>query len=593
MKIVRCYRYLTFIFICSLFLISTSYGNAIGNENNEGASQAYEALFEKASDEGHVKVIVRLAVSGIEKMTEASRSFRSVSPGQVFPSDAVQADYVLAQAIGSAADSVLHSLDPTEYVVNHTYSTVPFLAMDVSSKALSALQSMPSVLGIVEDLPVKFNENRESQKRSLENPFADNTSVSPNLKLIGADAAWRKGYTGAGWYVAILDTGIRSSHEMFHGKSIVEACFSANSGCPNQSTEMMGSGSAAHYYDYNFVNGYDHGTHVAGIAAGNSGTVFGVGKDADIIAVQVFSRFSTSSECFPHTHCVLSYTSDQLKGLEYVYSIRGSYSISAVNMSIGGGKYDSYCDSSPLKAAIDNLREAGIATIISSGNDGFCGAIGGPACISSSVSIGAADYEDYETSFSNWRRTLVDFFAPGYQIYSAIAATDAGYASWSGTSMAAPHVAGAWTLMKQCESGGDVTELYNALKETGKKVTTRCGETDSRPRINVGSAISYLKGILPAPTLSVTTNGTKVTVSWNSVPTAENYVLFYAPYPGFLSEASRQIPMGSKTTISADLPAGSSYYVAVKAYNDTGSSDYSNIELFSITANASGSMPRD
>lgn len=592
MKIVRCYRHLTLIFIGALFLISTSYGNAIGNENNAGASQAYEALFEKAADEGHVKVIVRLAVPGIEKLTEASRSFRSVSPGQVFPSDAVQADYVLAQAIGSVSDSVLHSLDATEYVVNHTYSTVPFLAMDVSLKALLALQSIPSVLDIIEDLPVKLNENRESQKRPLGNPsFADNTTVSANLKLIGADVAWNRGYTGAGWYVAILDTGIRSTHEMFKGKTIVEACFSSSSDCPNNSNEMKGSGSAAHYSDD--YAGYGHGTHVAGIAAGNSGTVFGVAKDADIIAVQVFSRISDSYICYPNTLCVNAYNSDLLKGLEYVYSIRGSYSISAVNMSLGGGKYDSYCDGDPLKPAIDNLREAGIATVIASGNNGYCGAINAPACISSSVSIGATDYEDYETYFSNWSRTLVDFFAPGYQIYSATPATDTSYDAWDGTSMATPHVAGAWTLMKQCESGGDVTELYNALKETGKKVTTRCGGTDSRPRINVGSAISYLKGILPGPVLSVTTNGTKVTVSWNSVPTAESYVLFYAPYPEFLSEASPQIPMGSKTTISADLPAGSSYTVAVKAYNDAGSSDYSNFESFSITANTTGPMPRD
>jgi len=148
-------------------------------------------------------------------------------------------------------------------------------------------------------------------------------------------------------------------------------------------------------------------------------------------------------------------------------------------------------------------------------------------------------------------------------------------------------------LLKQSESDGDVTELYTALKETGQKVTTRCGGTDSRPRIDVGSAISYLKGILPAPTLSVTTNGLRVTASWNSVPTAKNYVLYYAANPGFLPEASHQIPMESKTTLSTEDPAGSSYYVAVKAYGDAGSSNYSNIELFSIAADATGPMPRN
>ena len=146
--------------------------------------------------------------------------------------------------------------------------------------------------------------------------------------------------------------------------------------------------------------------------------------------------------------------------------------------------------------------------------------------------------------------------------------------------------------MKQCESNGDVTELYNALKETGKSIASRCG-SGSRPRINVGNAISYLKGILPAPTLSVAVNGTNVTVSWNLVPTAESYVLFYGLDRGFLLEGGHQIPMGNKTTITADLPVGTLYYVAVKAYNDAGSSDYSNAEVVNVTANATGAMPQE
>ena len=266
-----------------------------------------------------------------------------------------------------------------------------------------------------------------------------------------------------------------------------------------------------------------------------------------LLRCRCFQGFSGIDECHPNTRCVQSYDSDQLKGMEYVYSIRGSYSIAVVNMSLGGGKYDSYCDDEPLKAVIDNLREAGIATIIASGNDYLCGAINSPACISSSVSIGAVNDEDLETDFSNWQPgPWWIFFAPGYQIYSATAASDDSYDSWDGTSMATPHVAGAWTLMKQCESNGDVTELYNALKETGNNVTTRCGGADSRPRINVGNAISYLKGILPAPTLSVTINGTNVTISWNSVPTAESYVLFYGFDRGFLLGPDHQIPMGDK-----------------------------------------------
>ena len=275
--------------------------------------------------------------------------------------------------------------------------------------------------------------------------------------------------------------------------------------------------------------------------------------------------------------------------MEYVYTIRGSYSIASVNMSIGGDYHDAYCDGEDIKSVIDNLREVGIATVIASGNDGWCGAINSPACISSSVSVGATNNDDQETDFSNWHPSLVDFFAPGYQIYSATAASDNSYEAWDGTSMSTPHVAGAWAIMKQCRKDGNVTELYYALKETGKSVSSRCG-TGSRPRINVGNAIPYLQGILPAPTLSVAVDGTKVTASWSSVPTAQSYVLFYGSNRDFLLEGSHQISMGGKTTVTADLPVGTLYYAAVKAYNDAGSSDYSNVEEVNVTADATGTV---
>ena len=565
------------VFFLALFLMSIlPYGAAMGTETDTTDSEKYDALFQKASDEGSVKVIVRLAVPGIEEKTEASRSFRSVSPGQVFSSDAVRADQVLAQAIESTSSSVIQGLAGTQYQVNRTYTTVPFLAMDVSLEALSELLSMPAVLNVVEDRPVKLTDPIESESSSSKMP---SSAVAPNLQLIGADVAWQKGYTGAGWYVAVLDTGIRSDHEMFQGKTIVEACFSANSNCPNQSSTMTGPGSAAHYYDYSSFPGYDHGTHVAGIAAGNSGTVFGVAKDAGIIAVQVFSKLS-GLVCWPYEICMRSFDSDTLKGLEYVYSIRGSYSIAAVNMSLGGGQYLLYCDDDPHKSVIDNLRAAGIATVIASGNNKYCDAVNRPSCISTSVSVGAANNDDVETSFSNWNATLLDFFAPGYQIYSATAASASSYASWDGTSMATPHVAGAWALMKQAENG-DVTELYNALKETGRSVTTRCGGTDSKPRINVNNAIEYLKGILPAPVMSVTVSGTSATASWTSVPSATSYVLYWDPVSAHSLDWGGKIPMGTKTTATGILPAGS-YYTAVRAFNDAGSSDYSNTVTFTI-----------
>ncbi|UCG06665.1 MAG: S8 family serine peptidase, partial [Desulfobacterales bacterium] len=190
------------------------------------------------------------------------------------------------------------------------------------------------------------------------------------------------------------------------------------------------------------IYGCDHGTHVAGVAAGLNAvsrdpTFDGVAKGADIIAIQVFSKF-TGSNCSPlPSPCALSWISDQIQGLERVYALRNTYKIAAVNMSLGGGRYTSPCDSQPHKAIIDNLRSSGIATVIASGNNGYTDALSSPACISTAVSVGATEKDDDVASFSN-SATFLDLLAPGVSIRSSVPNTKTSYARFSGTSMAAP-----------------------------------------------------------------------------------------------------------------------------------------------------------
>ena len=85
---------------------------------------------------------------------------------------------------------------------------------------------------------------------------------------------------------------------------------------------------------------------------------------------------------------------------------------------------------------------------------------------------------------------------------------------------------------------------------------------------------------LEAPVLTVTTSGTTVSLSWTSVAGAEEYTLYYAPYPK--ADPIGNITLGDKTSMSASLPDGSAFYVALQAYDGVGSSGYSNIEYFII-----------
>ncbi len=486
-------KYLQFILFLVLFIPLLI--RAVEGEDHQGASFPYEKLVKTANEKGFAKVILKLEVKNIKQLTKQSTGYKTASPGRKFPAAGIQADLDLEKAIHTAAFSVLHQLNGMDYRLNHIYSTLPYLALDVSADVLAVLPSIPEVSAIYEDKPGKpidYRETGASPKRPLEDPVTfpggDSPMLNKSSDLVGATDAWSMGYTGSGWYVAVLDTGIRRTHQFFQGKIIKEACFSANHDCPNGNSSMIGTGAAAQYDSIYY--GYDHGTHVTGIAAGQYGSLAGPARDSNIIAVQVFSRFGP--EFCDGVPCLLSYDSDQLMGLDYVYSLRGTYSIAAVNMSLGGGYYHSYCDSEPHKAVIDNLKSVGIATVVSTGNEGYCGYISSPACISSAVAVGASDNSDREAYFNNWHVALQDFFAPGVSIYSSTGESDSGYQSRDGTSMATPHVTGAWALLRQASPTAGVDQIFNALQSTGISIAALCPSGGTCPRIQVDEAIKIL-----------------------------------------------------------------------------------------------------
>ncbi|MBI4825819.1 MAG: S8 family serine peptidase [Nitrospirae bacterium] len=471
------------ILLC--FFISASYA-ASESSADAGKTLNRNAIVSTIQSQGYAKILVTLDVPGINSLTRSSTGIKTIRPGQStfgVPDE----DIALSAQINATADKVFSQLGgySAAYNVTHTYSTLPLLAMSVSLDGLIALEADPNVTRISEDRIVK-------------------TTLNNTVNIIGADAAWAAGYTGEGWYVAILDTGIRSSHQMFAGKNIVEACFAngqelsdTRGHCPNGLNEMIASGAAVHQPD-NFY-GYDHGTHVAGIATGNSPILKGVAKDSDIIDIQVFSRFSGQDICLGFDYCVLAFNSDVIKGLEYVYTLRSSYSIAAVNMSLGGEAYSDQtaCDTenAEFKMAIDNLRSADIATIIASGNDGFCDAVSAPACVSSAIAVGAVTDNNAEAWFSNWHPGLMDLWAPGVDVNSSTGASDSSYAQWSGTSMAAPHVAGTWAVFKEENPAATVDAVLNTLSSTGAFVTTSdkdpvcSGPMTEERRIQIGDAL--------------------------------------------------------------------------------------------------------
>jgi len=226
----------------------------------------------------------------------------------------------------------------------------------------------------------------------------------------------------------IIDTGIRYSHNEFQGRAFF--------------------GFDAFDEDGDDCNG--HGTHVAGSVGG---ALYGVAKNVDLIAVRVLN--CTGSGTF----------SGVIAGMDWVAESANGASVA--NMSLGGGSNQSVDD------AVGRLFEAGIPTIVAAGN----GNRGGreqnacdysPAGAEHAYTIGATSGNDSKTSWSNYG-DCVNMFAPGASITSAWHTSNSATNTISGTSMAAPHVAGVAALYLQNNTNASVQDVYTAISESSTK----------------------------------------------------------------------------------------------------------------------------
>jgi subtilisin len=384
-------------------------------------------------------------------------------------------------AIARKGDELLAALDGTTFDVIHRYRYIPFVALKLSTAAVARLEDSGLAASALVD-------------KSYPVMLADS---GPIVEARESDAVDR---SGRGQHIAILDTGVQKDH-LFLAQSngspkvVSEACYSSLASCAGGASTAVGSGEPC------TLGGCDHGTHVAGIAAGRGSSYSGVARDANLISIQVFSS-CLGIPC--------AWSSDIIAGLSQVNALSAAMSIASVNMSLGGGLYTANCDAvdPAMTAIITTLRANDIATVIASGNASDNTGVSFPSCISDAITVGSTEKTDVVSSFSN-SSSLVELLAPGGQIESSIPDStvpkeDTG--PKSGTSMAAPHVAGAWALMKSIRPGTDVPTVLSALQSTGKPITDPDNSVD-RPRIRVLSAGTRLAGTGLRVGISTTATG--------------------------------------------------------------------------------------
>jgi subtilisin family serine protease len=383
----------------------------------------------------------------------------------------------------AAQKRLAEDMTPRRLAVRHYYESFSMLAGTVTREAAITLANHPDVLWVQLDEKV----------HPLQTP------PQSSQILIRSDQANALGFTGKGQAIAVIDTG-------------VDYTVASLGGAPFPNAKVIGGTDIADN-DNDPMDCDGHGTSVAATAAGPSG----VAPDAKIVAIKIFpSKDATSSTCNSDSISPEVFESDLYQGINYSITNRTAFGIAAINLSIGGALDDpgdfGYCDSliPASAAAVDSATAAGIVTVFAAGNDGLNNQLAYPACVSSAVSVGAV-YADNRFSVS-WQNdsggilctdapvgpdqivcfsdstTNLSLLAPG-AFWSVVTKGGGPWpGGFSGTSAAAPSVAGAVALLRQARPDLTPAGVIGVLRQTGKPITdSRNGVTT--PRIDTLAAV--------------------------------------------------------------------------------------------------------
>jgi serine protease AprX len=369
-----------------------------------------------------------------------------------------------------------------------SFYLVNMVALQADRELIQSISELPSVSYVMEDghfiMEQPINDRTETGARAIE----------WNVNHINAPAVWEKGYTGQGVVIGGQDTGyewddpvIKTKYRGWTGTSANhdynwhDAIYMNDSG--NTGTNPCG---------YNLsvpCDDHSHGTHTMGTMVGDDGlgNQIGIAPGAKWIGCRNMERgdgtLSTYTECFQWFLAPYAYGSTPANGdpSKMPHVINNSWGCPP---SEGCNTLNFYV----METALNNLRNAGCVIVVSAGNTGpSCSSVKDPAAIfSGSFTVGATNNADGIANFSSRGPVTVDgsnrlkpnISAPGVSIRSCVIGNNA-FATWSGTSMAGPHVAGLVALLISAnpELAGEVDKIENIIEQTAINFssTENCG----------------------------------------------------------------------------------------------------------------------
>ncbi|ETV79259.1 hypothetical protein H257_07322 [Aphanomyces astaci] len=311
------------------------------------------------------------------------------------------------------------------------------------------------------------------------------------VNKIAAPSLWEKGFTGKGVVVGGIDTGVLYTHEALKGNWRSENGF----------FQPVGNSQFP-------VDGHGHGSHTMGTSVGAGG--IGVAPDAKWIACQGCLPDGSCPEvvlvaCAQYMLCPHDYQGKNPKCELAPHVINNSW-----------GDDNEIPDVPYYKGPVAAWRKAGIIPVFANANSGpKCGTVLSPGDYPNVIGVGATTSTDALAGFSSRgpgpKNVLKpDVSAPGQSVRSATAAGNSSYASWSGTSMATPHVVGAVALLISSKPTITYDEIYAALTKTAETSTLTptnqtCGGLDDSkyPNNNYGyGRINVFKAASATPSPS-------------------------------------------------------------------------------------------